>query len=452
MQTARKSGFADFTEGPFLKKIILYTVPIILTGLLQLLFNAADLIVVGRFCGSDYVGAVGATGSLINLLVNLFMGFSVGAGVCVAQGLGAKDKQLIHRTVHTAIPSAIVCGILLTVIGILFSGQFLIWMKTPEEQLALSTTYLKIYFAGVIPMLLYNFGAAILRAAGDTRSPLVYLTISGVVNVILNIVFVRFVGIDVAGVALATTISQVLSCVLVMINLTRRNDELKLQWTKLRFHKKALLRIVRIGLPAGLQGSLFAISNVIIQSSVNSLGAVVLNGNSASSNIEGFIYTVMIGLQQTVMNFVGQNIGARKYDNIKKITRICLLCVFVSGLTFGLLAVLFKRPLLSIYLKDSVESIDFGASRLTVIGLTYFLCGIMDVLSGSLRGMGYSTSPMVTSIFGVCVLRIIWIATVFSQEAFHTLPILIVAWPLSWAVTSLALLCIYLFCMKRTRA
>ena len=445
----RKKAPMDLCEGPFLKKILVYTIPIILTGLLQLLFNAADLVVVGQFCGENSVGAVGATGSLINLLVNLFMGFATGAGVCVAQGLGAKDKKLVQRTIHTAIPGAIVCGVFLTVIGMLFSGTFLGWMDTPDEQIALSTVYLKIYFAGVIPMLLYNFGAAILRAAGDTRSPLIYLTISGVLNVILNVLFVWAFDMNVAGVALATTISQTLSCVLVIIALIRRDDELHLDLLGLRFNKKALLRIIRIGLPAGLQGSLFAISNVIIQSSVNSLGSVVLNGNSASSSIEGFIYTVMIGFQQTVMNFVGQNIGAGKPENVRKITRICICCVVVSGMSVGALALLLHRPLLSIYLGNSEQAIAFGTERLTVIATTYFLCGIMDVFSGTLRGMGYSMQPMILCIFGVCVFRIAWIMTVFAQEAYHILGVLVASWPLSWLLTSIALVITYFFCYRR---
>ena len=439
----------DLCEGPFLKKILIYTVPIILTGLLQLLFNAADLVVVGQFCGENSVGAVGATGSLITLLVNLFMGFATGAGVCVAQGLGAKDEKLVHRTIHTAIPGAVVCGVFLTVVGMLFSGTFLEWMKTPAEQIELSTVYLKIYFAGVIPMLLYNFGAAILRAAGDTRTPLIFLSISGVLNVLLNVLFVWAFDLNVAGVALATTISQTLSCVLVMIELTRRKDEIRLDLRKLRFYKKALVRIVRIGLPAGLQGSMFAISNVIIQSSVNSLGSVVLNGSAASSSIEGFVYTVMVGFQQTVMNFVGQNIGAGKTENVRKITRICLCCVVASGMIVGSVAVLLRRPLLSIYLGSSEASIAFGSERLIVIATTYFLCGIMDVLSGALRGMGYSVQPMILCVFGVCVLRIVWIMTVFAMEAYHTLSVLVASWPLSWLITSIALAVTYLICYRK---
>ena len=430
----------DLCEGPFLKKILLYTIPIILTGLLQLLFNAADLVVVGRFCGENSVGAVGATGSLINLLVNLFLGCSTGAGVCVAQELGAHNKQMVHRTVHTAIPAAFVGGVFLTVVGVLFSRQFLIWMKTPPVQLELSAIYLKIYFAGIIPMLLYNFGASILRAAGDTRSPLIFLTISGVLNVILNVIFVTLFALDVAGVALATTISQTLSCALVLIALVRRNDDLRLEFRKLHFYRKSLLRIIRIGLPAGLQGSMFSISNVIIQSSLNSLGPVVLNGSSASSSIEGFIYTVMIGFQQTAMNFVGQNVGARRYENIRKIVRVCMICVFVAGVSVGALATVFARPLLSIYLKDSAAAIDVGVQRLAIIGLTYFLCGTMEVISAALRGMGYSMQPMFICIFGVCVFRLIWIATIFTQEQFHNLTTLVVSYPISWIITEAALI------------
>lgn len=449
MSTTTAKSTADLCSGPFLKKILLYTLPIILTGLLQLLFNAADLVVVGRFSGSHALGAVGATGSLINLLVNLFMGLSVGAGVCVAQAIGAKNDETIHRTVHTAIPAAVIGGILLTFVGIAFSPQMLKLMGTPDDIIDLSALYLRIYFAGVIPMLLYNFGASILRAAGDTRSPLLYLAIAGVVNVVLNLVFVIAFHMSVAGVALATSISQTLSCVLVLRALMRRTDACRLIFAKLRIHQSALWRIVRIGIPAGIQGSLFSISNVLIQSSINSFGTLAISGSTAAGNIEGFVYVSMNSFHQTAMNFTGQNMGARKYENISKILWICLICVGVIGLVLGGVCYLFAEPLLSIYLTDEMDAIVYGVTRMSYVCVVYFLCGLMDVMSGILRGMGASLSPMLVTVIGVCGFRLAWIYTIFQMEQFHSLESLFLSYPISWALTFAALLCCFFILRKR---
>lgn len=445
--TAKKT--ADLCSGPFFKKIVLYTVPIILTGLLQLLFNAADLIVVGRYAGQEALGAVGATGALINLLVNLFIGLSVGAGVCVAQGIGAKNDEAVHKAVHTAMPAAVIGGILLTFVGIVFSPQMLALMDTPEDVIDLSVLYLRIYFAGIIPMLLYNFGASILRAAGDTRSPLLFLSIAGVVNVGLNLVFVIYFHMSVAGVALATALSQTLSCVLVLIALCRRTDACRLIVSKLRLHPSALLKIVRIGIPAGIQSSLFSLSNVIIQSSVNSFGTIVLSGNTAAGNIDGFVYMAMNSFHQTAMNFTGQNMGARKYENLGKIMHICLLCVGIVGVVLGGSCFLFAEPLLSIYLRDETEAIVYGVTRMGYVCVPYFLCGLMDVMSGVLRGMGASLSPMLVTVIGVCGMRLAWVYTIFRTEAFHTLESLYLSYPISWALTFAALLCCFFVLKKR---
>ncbi len=438
----------DLCTGPFWKKIWLYTVPIILTGLLQLLFNAADMVVVGRFAGQEALGAVGATGALINLMVNLFMGLSVGAGVAVAQGIGARDDQAVHRTVHTAIPAAFLGGMILTVVGITFSPFLLSLMDTPGDVIDLSALYMRIYFAGIIPMLLYNFGASILRAAGDTRSPLIFLSIAGVVNVLLNLVFVIVFHMSVAGVALATVLSQLLSCVLVFVALMKRQDGCKLVWRKLKLYPVALAKIVRIGLPAGIQGSLFSISNVIIQSSINSFGTVVLSGNTAAGNIEGFVYVGMNAFHQTAMNFMGQNMGARKYENFGKILRICLLSVGGIGLILGGACYLFARPLLSIYLTNEAAAISYGITRMSFVCVIYFLCGLMDVMSGVLRGMGCSVAPMLVTVLGVCGFRLAWIYTIFRMEQFHTLESLYISYPISWILTFAALLCVF-FVVKR---
>ncbi len=434
---ARKRNI-DMTSGPLFRNVISYTIPIIFTGVLQLLFNAADLIIVGQFCGSISVAAVGATGSITNLIVNLFIGLSVGTGVTVAQALGAGDSKKAYRAVHTAIPTAIVGGVILTVVGVVFSETFLIWMDTPENVLPLSALYMKIYFAGIIFMMIYNFCASILRAAGDTKSPLIFLTIAGVVNVVLNVIFVTVFNLNVAGVALATTISQGVSAVLVVIALVKRNDACKLYFSKLRFYKEELLQIFKIGLPAGIQGSLFSISNVVIQSSINSFGEVLMSGNAAALNIEGFVYVVLNAFHQTTINFTGQNIGAKQYRRAKKVFIICLCCVLVIGLALSTTMYLFGPNLLSIYITDSPEAIECGLIRMRCLFISFCLLGLMDVSGGGLRGMGVSLAPMIISIIGVCGFRIGWIYTIFQLPQFHTPEWLYHSYTISWAITFVA--------------
>ena len=425
----------DLSEGPLLKNIILYTIPIILTGILQLLFNAADLVVVGRFSGSDCVAAVGATGALINLLVNLFIGLSVGAGVTVAHGIGSGRSDDVEKTVHTAIPTAIVSGIFLTAVGICGARTFLELMGTDKDVIGLSVSYMKIYFCGITSSMLYNFGSAILRAAGDTKSPLYYLTAAGVINVILNLIFVCLFHMNVAGVALATAISQTVSALLILRTLMKRDDVCRLELKKLGFSRRHLVKILRIGFPAGVQGSLFSISNVMIQSSINSFGKIAMTGNAAAGNIEGFVYTTMNSFHQTALNFTGQNYGAGKYDRIKKIMFICLTLVFTVGLTTGSLVRLFGKPLLSIYITDNPEAIKYGLLRMTCICLPYFLCGLMDVTTGLIRGLECSLAPMIITVVGVCGMRILWIYTVFRIPAYHTLKSLYLSYAISWSLT-----------------
>ena len=422
-------------HGPLLSSIVFYTIPIILTSLLQLLFNAADLIVVGRFCGSISVAAVGATGAITNLMVNFFIGLSVGAGVGVAHGLGSREDQVVHCTVHTAIPTALFSGVILTVFGISFSETFLRMMDTPETVLPLSSVYMKIYFAGITFTMVYNFCAAILRAAGDTKSPLVYLSFAGVVNVVLNLFFVRVLHMNVAGVALATIISQAISAVLVTRALMRRTDACQLILKKMRIYKPQLQKMLRIGLPAGIQSSLFSISNVLIQSSVNSFGDVLMSGNAASANIEGFVYVCLNAFHQTAVNFIGQNAGARQYKRVYKTLMICLGCVTVVGLGMGFLAYSLGPTLLSIYITDSPEAISYGMLRLGYICLPYFICGLMDVTTGALRGLGASMAPMIISVLGVCGLRIGWIYTIFQIPQYHTPQCLYFSYLVSWSIT-----------------
>ena len=438
-----------FLEGPLFSNIVRYTIPIILTSLLQLLFNAADLVVVGRFCGSVSVAAVGSTGAITNLMVNFFIGLSVGAGVTVAHGLGSREDRVVHNIVHTALPTALVSGVILTIIGISFSETFLRMMGTPDNVLPLSSIYMRIYFAGVTFTMIYNFCAAILRAAGDTKSPLVFLSIAGLVNVILNVVFVTVLHMNVAGVALATILSQGISAALVTRELMKRTDACHLELGKMRFHKAQLSKMIRIGLPAGIQSSLFSISNVLIQSSVNSFGDVFMSGSAASSNIEGFVYVSLNAFHQTAVNFIGQNAGARQYRRVYQTLWICLGCVTVVGLVFGSTAWFFGRQLLSIYITDSQQAIEYGMVRLAYICLPYFLCGLMDVSTGALRGLGTSVIPMIISVLGICGLRICWIYTIFQIPKFHTPECLFFSYTVSWVITFLFQMAAFLIVCRK---
>lgn len=424
-------------EGPLFSGIIRYTIPIILTSLLQLLFNAADLVVVGQFCGSLSLAAVGATGAITNLIVNLFVGLSIGAGVSVAHGLGSREDDLVQRTIHTAMPVALISGIVLTLIGIALAHGLLTMMGTPDTVLPLASLYMRIYFGGMTFTMVYNFCAAILRAAGDTKSPLIYLTLAGVVNVILNVFFVRSLHLNVAGVALATVISQAISAVLVVLALMRRKDVCKLTLSQMRIYAAPLKKMIRIGLPAGIQGSLFSISNVIIQSSVNSFGDIFMSGNAASANLEGFVYVSLNAFQQTAVNYIGQNAGARQWNRIRKVLWICLGCVTVVGLVLGSLMYAMGPTLLSIYITDSPEALAYGMIRLGFICLPYFLCGLMDVTTGALRGLGASFTPMLICVMGVCVFRIGWVYTIFQVPRFHTPQCLYISYAISWAATFL---------------
>ena len=433
-----KKQNSNILQGPVLWGILGYTIPIILTSVLQLLFNAADLVIVGRFCGSISVAAVGATGAITNLIINLFIGLSVGAGVTVAHAIGSREEEAVHRAVHTALPVALISGVALTGVGVSLAGTLLRLMGTPETVLPLSKIYMQIYFGGITFNMVYNFSASILRAAGDTKSPLIFLSLAGVINVVLNVIFVTVFHMNVAGVALATTLSQGVSAILVVIALMRRTDGCKLYLKKMRFYRIELLKMVRIGLPAGIQGSLFSISNVLIQSSINSFGDVFMSGNAAAGNIEGFVYVIMNAFHQTAVNFIGQNVGAQQYDRVKKVLRCCLVCVGVAGLTAGILGYSFGPQLLSIYITDSAEAISSGVLRLGIVCLFYFLCGLMDVSTGALRGMGASLEPMIISILGICVLRVGWISTIFQIPAFHTPQCLYLSYPISWILTFVA--------------
>lgn len=441
----RSSYEIDMCNGPLLGKILLFAVPLMLSGILQLLFNAADIVVVGRFAGSQAMAAVGATSSLINLLINVFVGLSVGANVVVARYYGARKEKDISETVHTAIFTSLLSGLFLVALGLFAARPMLELMGTPEDVLEQSVLYMRIYFLGMPVLMFYNFGSAILRAIGDTRRPLYFLFTAGVINAGLNVVFVVGLGMSVDGVGWATVISECISALLVARSLMRAPGALRLHPSKLRIHKKKLLQIVKVGLPAGMQGAIFSVSNVLIQSSVNSFGSIAMAGNTASANIEGFVYTAMNAVYQTNLSFTSQNLGGRKYGRINRILLICVGVVSAVGLVMGLGAVAGGGVLLRIYSSDA-EVIRYGMLRLSIICTTYFLCGIMDCLVGSLRGMGYSVVPMFVSLAGACGLRVVWIFTVFA--VFRTLPVLYISYPVSWFITALA----HVITFKRIRA
>lgn len=442
----KKSYEMDLCHGPLFRQILQFAFPLICSGVLQLLFNAADIIIVGRFAGSSALAAVGSTSSLIALLVNFFIGISVGVNVLVARFYGGSEWKDAQETVQTALVTAVAGGVLLTILGIVVSGPMLTLMGTPEDVLDQAVLYMRLYFLGMPATLLFNFGAAALRAVGDTRRPLYFLTISGVVNVCFNLFFVIVLHMGVAGVATATVISQYLSGGLILLCLTRTEGVCHIELRQLRFYKDKLKRMLQTGLPAGLQGVIFNIANVLIQSSVNSFGATVVAGNAAASNLEGFVYISMNALYQTCLSFTSQNLGAQKFRRIDQVLVRCVLIVSVIGLVLGNGARLLGNQLLSIYSSDP-EVISYGMIRLSVVAVVYFLCGVMEVASGSVRGLGYSVLPTLVSLAGACLFRIIWIFTVFQH--FHTLLVLYLSWPISWVLTVSAHLICYLIIRRK---
>ena len=443
----------DMTTGALLPKMLRFALPLMLSSLLQLLFNAADVAVVGKFAGDNSLAAVGSTSALINLLTNLFLGLSIGANVLSAKYTGAGDKERTSKVVHTAVAVSLVSGVILTFIGLLFSPQFLKLMKSPDGVIGLASLYMRVYFLGMPAMMLYNFGSSLLRSKGDTKRPLYYLTAAGVLNVLLNLLFVIVFRMDVAGVALATILSQYMSAALVLRCLMKEEDEsFRVVIKNLKIDTSTLLGLVKIGVPAGIQGVVFSLSNVIIQSSVNGFGEIFIAGSSAASSIEGFVWVSMNAFHQAALTFTSQNIGAKKYSRINKILLCSQGCAIVTGLGFGNLVYLFSPQLLRIY-TDTPASIEAGIVRLSVICTTYFLCGMMDTIVGSIRGMGYGVIPTVVSMIGACGLRLLWIATIFQIPEFHTPQLLFTSYPVSWGLTFLAhLVCFFIMRRKFPKA
>mgnify|MGYP001133018125 FL=1 len=448
-QKPERAGYRmDMVHGPLAGKILLFALPLMLSSLLQLLFNAADVVVVGRCAGKEALAAVGSTSALINLLVNLFVGFSVGTNVVVARDLGAGREEDVSGSVHTAIAISLLSGVILTLLGVGLARQLLIWTSSAPDVIDLATIYLRIYFCGMPVNMLYNFGAAILRAQGDTRRPLYYLAIAGVTNVALNLLFVIVFQMSVAGVALATIISQAVSALLVVGCLMRDQGPLRLELRKLRLEKRVVRRILQVGLPAGFQGIVFSLSNVVIQSSINSFGSTaIIAGSSASANIEGFVYVSMNSFYQTDLTFTSQNYGAGECRRVDRSLLLCQMYSMVFGLVLGNLAVFFGHPLASIYAPGEEDVIAQAMLRLKYVCSLYCLCGVMDVMVGALRGLGYSVVPMIVSMVGACGTRLIWVATIF--QVYHTPEVLYSSYPVSWTITAAVHIAFFFFIRKK---
>jgi len=446
-----KSYQIDMVNGPLASKILFFALPLMLSSLLQLLFNAADVVVVGRFAGSEALAAVGSTGSLVNLLVNLFMGLSIGTNVVVAKDLGAGRTEEASRSIHTSIALSLISGVVLTVLGVTLCRQLLGLMQSPANVIDLSTLYLRIYFCGMPANMLYNFGAAILRAQGDTRRPLYFLTAAGIINVCLNLFFVIILEMSVAGVALATIIAQYISATLVLITLTREQGPLRLNLKNLRLDPAVVARIARVGLPAGMSSIVFSLSNVVIQSAINSFDSTaIIAGNSTGSNIDGFLYVSMNCFYQAAMTFTSQNYSAAKTKRVDRTLAICLLFGGITGLIAGNLVYLFGEQLASLYAPGQPEVIAATVSRMRITSTVYFLCGIMEIPTGTLRGLGYSIAPMLVSMIGACGSRLLWIATIFQFN--KTPEMLYLSYPVSWAITACVHLTVFFLVRKHTYA
>ena len=456
--TKSKSAKKDFTQGPILSQILLFVLPLIATSVLQRLFNTADTVVVGRFSGTpeeceNALSGVGSCGSLIDLLLGLFMGLAVGSGVCVAHDIGAKHYKDVGRVVHTSVIAASVCGVVVTVIGFFLSEPILVLMGTGNgnaDVLRQATLYMRAFFLGVPASLIYNYCASMLRATGDTVRPMIFLTVAGVVNVVFNLIFVIGFHMGAMGVGLATAISNWIACILILVYMFRMEGPCKLAWSDLRVDKKKLKKIIILGIPAGIQGSLFAISNVLIQSSINTFDKSVNAGKTAAANLESYIYITQNALYQAALTFVGQNAGARKYDRLKRCAVWCVIVVTVLGVVLGLGMYLFGEPLIGFFAPGNEEVIKAGLQKLSITGLTQFICGLMEVGCGIMRGLGNSVTPMFVSLIGSCALRMVWIWTVFPLSP--TPECLYISYPITWIITAAAhFICCFIALRKKLR-
>lgn len=422
----------DMCNGTIINKLISFSLPLMLSGILQLLFNAVDIIVVGRFSGSESLAAVGSTTALINVFINLFIGISQGANVLAARYYAAGKKKEMSDTVHTAITVAIISGIIMAFVGFFLARFSLELMDTPENVIDKATLYMQIYFLGMPFFMLYNYGAAILRAIGDTKRPLYFLVVSGVTNAVLNLFLVIAFHLDVAGVAIATVISQMISCVMVLLCLYRTEGIYQLRFQKLGINGRMLRQILQVGVPAGIQSMVINFSNVLLQSSVNSFGATAMAGYTAANNILGFLYVSVNAVTQACMSFTSQNFGVGKWKRMDRVLLDCILLSASVALVLGFGFYFFGPEVLQIYTEDS-GVISCGMEIVAITTTTYFLCGIMDLFPGALRGMGYSAAPMLLSIIGTVGIRIIWIFMVFPYH--RSLRVLFISYPFSWLIT-----------------
>lgn len=438
----------DMCSGPLLRKILVFSLPIMAMNILQLLFNAADMAVVGRFSGREALAAVGATGSLINLIVNSFIGLSVGTSVIVAQDCGADQPDAVSRSVHTSIAISIIGGLIVMAVGFALCEPLLEIMGTPEDIFDLSVLYMRIYFTGVPAIMVYNFGAAILRSVGDSRRPMYYLIVTGIVNVLFNLFFVTVLHMSVDGVAWATVISQYLSVLLIMLYLFRCEGAIRFIPRQMRIDGYKLKSIMKIGLPAGLQNSLFSISNVMIQSAVNSFGSTMVAASSTAGNVENFVLTTMNAYSNAAITFTGQNMGARKYDRIDTVAKVCTVLIFATWILLGGVVFLFGRQMLGFFTTDP-GVIELGMLRMNVMMTAYFACGMMNVYPGLTRGMGYSMMPMLCTLVGACLMRIVWLFTFFTW--YPTVIMLFACYPVTWTLAGLGQVGIFFYARRQIR-
>lgn len=436
-------------DGPVLPNMIKYALPIMLTNILQLFYNSADMFVIGNFCADkNALGSVGCTGALINMILGVFIGLGAGVAVTLAQSLGAGNREKASKIVHTSFCVAIVLGVVVTVLGNIIAVPILHAMNTPVEFLAGATKYVKIYFLGSIANIMYNFFAGILRSRGDTVRPLLFSMAGGIINIILNLIFVLAFGMGVEGVAIATIVAQFISATLVIIHVANLKDECRLDFKKLGVDFSVLKQLVKVGLPAGIQGSLFSLSNMLLQTGYNSLGPVIVNANVAAMNVDGYIYNILNSFYHTCLTFCSQNFGAKRFDRVKKVFFTGTASVTILGLALGIFVYVFAAPLVGIFNSDP-EILVYAKQRLALIALPYFMCGLMDVGSGYLRSIGYSMYALLITFLGSCVLRIVWIYTVFP--IFNDVRALYVVFPISWFVTAATLFITFFVCYKREK-
>lgn len=446
----KKTKEINLTEGPIFQKILRFALPLIATNVLQLLFNAVDVATLGIFVGDEAVAGVGSTGALVSLIVSLFVGISTGANVLVARYVGQKERERAQGAVGTAVVISVCFGLLLAVIGYFGSYTFLAWMDCDAEVIDLAAQYMRIYFLGMPIIMLYNFAASILRAVGDTVRPLIYLLIGGCANVVLDIFCITVLGLDVEGVAIATVASQLISAVLSLIAMVKETGYARLDRAHLRVDVSELWLMMKIGIPAGLQGCVFSISNVLIQSTINSFGKLAVAGNTIAGQIDGIIYQVMYAIALSALSVVSQNLGACKLSRVRSAVRWSLLIIVASGLLTGGIALLLARPIAGM-MTDDPQVIAYVCLRLEIMATTYFLCGIMDLFGNVMRGLGRSTLAMVVSLFASCVLRILYIKTFLSIPQYHTPTLLYIIYPITWGLASLIYLPLYFRQIRKTQ-